>query len=201
VQSGLSVKEKQIDPQSLMNLAQKSLNNVIVDHHGSGPLPKNCIYYGVFERNAQKPAQIIIIEREAGIRSYNHLGTVLQVGYPKLLFCYRVVDEYVKGFHLVAAVDEIIKNDSDIYRFPYANVNISGVVCLGGFNYPPLKELAELTYYPEGFLTIEHSIHGDNTGKYPFEVLLKKMENRQFDNELLILDCNFKTLIKRVSGI
>lgn len=194
------IKEKQIDPFSLITLVKESLSNKITDHYESGPLPKNCIYYGVVERNSQKPEQVIIIEREACIRPYNHLGTILQVGYPKLLFCYRVVSENVQTFYVAAAVDEIIKNSSEIYLFPYANVYLGGNVCMGSFVYPLLRELAELTYYPEAFYTIEHT-HLTNAKNQLIADLLEKNENKAFDSKLLIPDCNFEKFVKGISGI
>ncbi|OPX90765.1 MAG: hypothetical protein A4E52_00743 [Pelotomaculum sp. PtaB.Bin013] len=194
------VKEKQIDPSGILHLVKESLDSVITDHYESGPLPKGCIYYAVVERNSQHPEQIVIIEREACIRPYNHMGEIYQVGYPKLIFCYKVIKDKICGFYMAAVKDEIINKKSEVYHFPYANVYDNGSVCMGSFIHPPIKELSDLTYYPEAFYTIEHT-HLMNARNQLIIDILKEVENKPFDSGLLVFDCTFEQFISRISGI
>jgi len=193
------VKEKPVDPQSLLSLIKESLDNIITDSYGSGPLPKNCIYYGVVERNSQSPTQIVAVEREPCIRPYNHIGEIYRVGYPKLVFLYAVQGQMVKQTAVAAAKDEIIKNDSGMYVFPYANVYHNGIVCMGSFMYPPVKQLSDLSYFPEAFYIIEHT-HPNNVRGQKVYDLLKAAEDRPFNNDLLVFDCTFEQFVKRFSG-
>ncbi|MCL6478143.1 MAG: prokaryotic E2 ligase family D protein [Peptococcaceae bacterium] len=152
------------------------------------------------ERNSQHPEQIVIIEREACIRSYNHMGEIYQVGYPKLILCYKVKNNRISGFYVAAVKDEIVNGKSEVYFFPYANVYHGGNVCMGSFIHPPLKELSELTYYPEAFYTIEHT-HLTNAKNQLVLDILKEVENKPFDSGLLLFDCTFEQFVSRVTGV
>lgn len=191
---GVTVKQKQIDPQYLIQIINNSLEkSEVVDRYNSPVLPKNCIYYGVVERFASHPSQIVVVEKDKCIKPYNHLGDVINVGYPKLLFTYRIRGNEVIDSAVVAAIDEFIKNQSPIYRFPYGNVHSDGRICWGTFKYPRLNELADLSFYPEPLYLFEHTHTQNGAGQVISELLHK---DREFDDSKLMLFTTFEKFIE-----
>lgn len=194
MEEGLTTTERPIDPQSLLNLLDASVIRQFTESYKSPPLPKNAVFYGVVDRHAQDLEQIVIIEREPCIRPYNHFGDIRSVGYPKLLFAYRIIGKTVTSTSVVAAVDEIMSDSSSIYHYPYANVSVGGVICWGSYRNPPITNLVDLTYLPEEFYLIEHT-HEKNAHQEVVSDLLIKVENRAFDSGLLVFKETFENFI------
>ncbi|MCG8402846.1 MAG: prokaryotic E2 ligase family D protein, partial [Firmicutes bacterium] len=157
-------------------------------------LPKNCIYYGVLERLDSSPTQVVVIERDNCFKPYNHIGDTVNVGYPKLLFAYQIKDNEVISSAVVAARDEFIKNESPVYHFPYGNVLANGKICWGTYTYPRLKELADLTFYPEPFYLLEHT-HAMNAVNQVVADLLHS--DKEFDDSKLVMMTTFKKFINK----
>jgi hypothetical protein len=187
---GAVIKEKRINPDSLINLIKNSIYNEVTDSYGSN-LPKNCIYYGVTERRSGLPSQTVVIEREKCIRPYNHFGLVEMVGYPKLLFIYKVTGNQIVSSSVVAATDEFITDSSPVYHFPYANVFIDGRICMGTYHYPEIKSLTDLTFLPEDFYLIEHTHEKNATGEVIRDIL-DQVQEKPFDDGLLKFYKTFK---------
>ena len=198
IEQGLTTRERPIDPQSLLAIIESSIINKVTDRYES-VLPKNCIYYGVLERHSLEPQQIVVVEREPCIRPYNHLGTMYRVGYPKLLFAYKISKNRVNGSFVVAATDEYIKEGSNCYHFPYANVGPHGGICTGNYIYPQLNEVADVALLPEGFYLIEHT-HITNAANQIIEELLEKTQEKVFDNNLLVFKQTFKQFVDTITN-
>ena len=193
IEQGLTTKERPVDPQSLLKIIENSIVNKVTDSYGS-TLPKNCVYYGVTERQSSAPQQLVVIERDPCIRPYNHNGTIYHAGYPKLLFAYQIINNHVHQSYVVAATDEYIKNGSSCYHFPYANVSRTGSICTGSYIYPLLNEIADTALLPEGFYLIEHT-HVTNAANQIIEELLEVTKDRPFNNEQLVFKCTFEQFV------
>lgn len=189
------IKEKQIDPDSLINLIERSTYSEITDSY-SRILPKNCIYYGIKERRSGEVIEVIMIEREKCIRPYNHFGQIETVGYPKLIFAYNIVNKRVSGSAVVAATDEFITEKSPVYHFPYANVSYNGGICTGTYHYPEIDSLTGLGYLPEDFYLIEHT-HANNGSGETIRDILDQVQGKPFDDSLLKFCMTFKQFIER----
>ncbi|MBF7083391.1 hypothetical protein IT084_10440 [Desulfallas sp. Bu1-1] len=199
VEQNDTIRRKQIEPQSLLQLIKNSIDkNEVVDKYGSPALPKNCIYYGVLERFASSPTQVVVIERDKCSKPYNHIGDIiLNVGYPKLLFAYKIQNNNVISSAVVAAKDEFIKNNSAVYHFPYGNVFADGIICWGNYRHPQLEELANLTFYPELFYLIEHTHPTNAVGQAVVDLLHK---GKKFDDSKLVLMTTFKKFINQFTN-
>ena len=182
-EEGAVIKEKLIEPDSLLKLIESSAYSEITDSYGS-VLPKNCIYYGVMERRSGLPVQVVMVERERCVRPYNHFGSVEMVGYPKLVFAYKISGADIISSAVVAATDEVISEDSPLYYFPYANVFFTGKICTGTYHYPKIRSLADLTYLPEDFYLIEHT-HERNAAGEVIREILDQVKEKPFDDSLL----------------
>ena len=163
-------------------------------------LPKNCIYYGVVEKLSQQQIECVVIERKACIRPYNHFGDIIEVGYPKLLFAYKIKGVQVVASAVVAAIDEFIKPRTPVYVFPYGNAFNNGSICMGTFHHPDVKpgDLTDVSFYPEVFYLIEHD-QVKNQRKQEIKEILDKVTGKPFDNELLTVQCTFEQWVDRFS--
>lgn len=197
-ENGPVKREREIEPQSLLTLIEKSLHNEVTDAYGSR-LPKNCVFYGVVERHAQQPTQIVMLERDKCIRPYNHFGAEETVGYPKLIFAYKVQGQHVITTSVVAAKDEVMTPESAVYHFPYANVGASGAICLGSYSYPEVKDISDMSYFPEPFYLIEHT-HANNGAGQVVREILDQVQEKPFDDELLEHRCTFEQFINNFAS-
>lgn len=118
------------------------------------------------------------------------------VGFPGMLFAIDVVNDRLSRLYVVAVKDEVITNDSKIYKYPYSNVSGSnGIVCLGSnhFSKGILKE-EKLFNVPNEFFSMPNTLHSastsNNTKGYEFEEMIIKLKNKDFDDSLLV--DNFK---------
>lgn len=195
---GLIKKEKQINPQTLLDLIRSSLKNEVIKQIYSGPLPKGTVFYGHLNRE-NICEEIVVIHRPACVRTYNHFGRCDEVGYPALLFGFRVACKKIVSSYLVAVTDEVILDSSIIYHFPYANIYSDGRICWGNYKTPNINHLAELNYQPEAFYFIEHT-HERNAAGQVIGELLQKAREEKFDSKLLVPLGTFKQLIKRLGN-
>ncbi|MFX4261297.1 hypothetical protein ACOBQJ_03735 [Pelotomaculum propionicicum] len=180
----------------MLELVKNSLHEKVTDAYGSPPLPKNCVFYGVVERHSQSPTVLVAIERDKCIRPYNHFGEIIEVGYPKLVFLYAIKGNKVCGSYVAAVTDEIIKSESPVYFFPYGNVGLTHSICMGNYFHPEVKELSDVTYFPEPFYLIEHT-HPNNAKNQVIKELLEQTKGKPFNDELLIFNCTFKDFINK----
>jgi len=193
-ENGAVIKEKQIDPDSLITVIEKSVYSEIADSYGN-ILPKNCVYYGFAERRSGEMLQIVMLEREKCIRPYNHFGQVEMVGYPKLIFAYKIANKRIITSAVVAVTDEFITERSPVYHFPYANVFNNGRICTGNYHYPEIESLTGLNFLPEDFYLIEHT-HEKNAAGEVIREILDQMKDKPFDDKLLKFYKTFKQFVE-----
>jgi len=197
---GVAKQETEIDPSDLINLIPGSLDHKVKDWYHSLALPKGCIYYGVVERHSGAEETVVVIEKERCIWFYNHMGETYYVGYPKLLFAYKIQGDRITNSALVAATDKYIKNSSEVYHFPYANVFSNTHICQGSMRYPTVKSLADIARYPLGFYLVEHT-HANNGAHQPVLEILEKVRNKPFDDSLLTFITTFEKWVTKFANI
>jgi len=152
-------------------------------------LPKNCIRH--IWLNYEKQDQVIFIEvprKRWDIRYYD--SPMEQVGFPRLIFGYRVQGATFKNMFLLAVKDSgKIKGDTPLYKFPYANVS-NGRVCMGGNVLPPIQEISQLATYHHLFFAAPSSncyygTERNESGIHDLRELYTKMQHRDFPEEWL----------------
>jgi hypothetical protein len=126
----------------------------------------------------------------------------MNVGYPKLLFAYKIVGNRVVSSAVVAAVDEFIKPQTPVYVFPYGNVFLNGNICMGSYRHPEVnpKDLTDVNFFPEAFYLIEHT-HPHNAKSQVIKEILDKVKDKPFDNGLLVFQCTFEQWINGFSQV
>lgn len=139
---------------------------------------KSCIYI-LHKKKAKMPLQMFK-------RFYG------DVGYPGLLFAIKVVNDRLFSMYLVAVKDNIINEDTKLYYYPYTNVSGDmGNVCLGSNKFSKgISKKNNLFKVPLQFAEMPNSLHSfmatHNSAGYDCEEMVKKMQNREFDDKLLV---------------
>ncbi|NMA50097.1 MAG: hypothetical protein GX947_10120 [Tissierellia bacterium] len=146
---------------------------------------KNSSVYVLHRKKFQAPVQI-----------YNRFHG--DVGFPGLLFAIYVVNNRLSKLNLVAVKDEIITEETRIYKYPYTNVSGDrGSVCLGGNNFDKgILEGDKLYNVPNQFFSMPNTLHSysssKNTKGYEFEEMVISLKNKEFDDELLVENKDLK---------
>ncbi|NHN33259.1 hypothetical protein [Paenibacillus agricola] len=148
-------------------------------------LPKNCVFYQ--ERGDGSIVAGIEVEKGMHDIVFGDMSQVVynQVGYPKLLFWFSLNKGKVYAY--VAAVkDTIIKNDTQLFLFPYSNVYASGQICWGSLNELTIKEVRQLESLPSLFLgaTKNNDLYR-NSSAINLRDLLITMQHQSFDDKTL----------------
>lgn len=115
------------------------------------------------------------------------------VGIPNLLFGVQVVNNRVSRLYIVATKDKDITLDSKLYLYPFSNVGTgSGSVCLGGNNINnfDVTERDNLFKVVDMFFSMPNNTHmysnDKNTMRYEYEEMLQALDNKLFDDSLLV---------------
>jgi hypothetical protein len=114
-----------------------------------------------------------------------------RIGFPRLLLRYSVHHNgNVMDFHMFALANRgRIENKSEIFRFPFTNVeHSSGKVCMGTNTFPTIKELTQLETLHGLFF---NSPFGDDygamtTSNVSMNELFSSLEEKEFNDELLV---------------
>lgn len=156
-------------------LYRKSLGTTLIQ---STQFTKNATIYILHREKHQAPMQIYS-------RFYG------DVGYPHLLFAVEVVNDTPVRLYLVAVKDGVITENTKIFKYPYTNVSgKQGNVCLGQNGFEKGIEGDKLFGIPIQFFSMPNTLHSytpaNNTKRYEFEKMVQILQNKEFDNSLLI---------------
>lgn len=124
------------------------------------------------------------------------------VGFPGLLFGVNVVNNRLSSLYVVAVKDEIISEDTILYKYPYTNVSgYEGRVCLGSNHFTKGILYGDKLYnVPNEFFSMPNTLHSynfrNNTKGYEFEEMILSLKNKEFDDALLVKNDKLDTYIK-----
>jgi hypothetical protein len=152
-------------------------------------LPVNCVKH-IWINRAQK-IQMVFIEVPKGKWDIAYYNTAFeQVGFPRMLFGYRIRDGRIQQMHILAVKDKgRIREDTELYKFPYANVS-NGMVCMGGNTLPVIKDLAQLATMHQVFFaapssTCYYDTKRNESGFSDLRELYNRMQGQDFPEEWL----------------
>lgn len=161
-------------------------------------LPKNCIYYA---RGYEKQ-EFVVIERDSFRRDVKYKDKLYKnVGFPKLVMGISLSEGYVYKTMLCAAKDFIIKPDSMLYKYPFSNIyqeiEHPYEVCWGNYEMHNISSTNQLTTLLDVFLSLEMTDEMyPGTGNMTYQELLESLENRDFDDNLLVPTVTFEEFQK-----
>jgi hypothetical protein len=161
---------------------------IVEDPIESPVLPSNCIKFVWTNLNRQtSEIYIQVPKRRWDITFYKH--RLQQVGFPKMIFKYRVERNKVELSTIVAVKDNgPITLQTPLYHFPFSHVNDSGYVCMGGNTFPKIERIQQLETFHYLFLGSPFtSDYGAKTltGK-PVNMLFQELINTDFPDDWLV---------------
>jgi hypothetical protein len=155
-------------------------------------LPKNCLRHLWANRTSDKQEVYIEVPKQRWDITY-HTHKFEQVGFPRMIFKYEADNGSVKLLTIVALKDNgSIKEDTEIFHFPFSHVDTSGHVCMGGNSFPQIKSLQQISNFHVLFLSAPF---GDDYGsktttKKGLRELFKELSNQDFNDEWLLTKKN-----------
>lgn len=172
---------------------------------GTAILPKNCVQH--IWINRIRKSQIVFVDVPKSQWDITFYNTPLeQVGYPRMLFGYRIIGNKVNTMYILAVKEKgRITKETEIYHFPYANVS-NGTVCMGGnqlLKLPDIEDLWQLGTYHNLFFQAPSSACYYNSernlaGFTDLREFYRHMENRVFSDEYLRKQGTFKEFVKQI---
>ncbi|WP_411504315.1 hypothetical protein [Brevibacillus centrosporus] len=143
-------------------------------------LPKNTVFY----QQQLDGTHIVCLEVERQrINTIYRKEKFASVGHPKMLFVFSVSGENITNCKVYAVKDLRLSKETELYRFPFSNVNDNFSACWPDLNSFQLKEIAQLETLPLFFLESPSNDHLYR-GRELKEVFAA-LENKDFDNSLL----------------
>lgn len=147
----------------------------------SPALPRNTVGLKKFA-GFQNYAVAVLVEK--GIYSFNYCGQVMNVGYPRLVFAFKVAGQNVADSFVAAVKDFAIRDDTPLFRYPYSNVHDNTSICWGTTQLPRIGAPWQLHSLPNLFFAAENN-NDLYPGRIPLRELLESQKDREFNEELL----------------
>lgn len=157
-------------------------------------LPKSNSKWYVLLRE-QQPINMKLVTNSDGEKIENIYKNVAM---PKTLFAIKVCNSKCVSLRIGCVKEGLIKESTEIYKYPYSNVFDTQSVCLGGnmINDFLLNDLSNIVMIPEMFLTMPNNrdgYSGSNISGLKYEELLECFEESKFDNDILNKSYNTPT--------
>lgn len=115
-----------------------------------------------------------------------------EIGYPRLIFAVKVVNNIPIKLYVSAIKDDVVTEDTKLYKYPYTNVTAeSGSVCLGSNKFNQSIEGNDSLYnIPNLFFSMPNTLHSfsPSRNKYGYECkdLMLYCKDKEFEDELLM---------------
>ena len=113
-------------------------------------------------------------------------------GMPNLLYGIKIVNNKLSQMFLVTVKDDVITEESKIFKYPFTNVSgDTGRVCLGGNSFEVgILEGDSIYNVPLQFFSMPNTMDSfsvmNNTKGFEFEEMVKELSGKEFDDNLLV---------------
>jgi hypothetical protein len=169
---------KAISPDSLLDCIKTSIQRSGIS---SGLLPKDCLSYTEYD-SGDKDICILFPRDKADITFLN--TEYKDFPLPRLVFGFNIN----KGGRIgtcrmgIIGMDELIKPETRMYKYPFSNVSSNGVICIGNNPLPKCTSLHTLASLPYLILAIPNNLHNfqtsDNKLNLEMRALLELLINK-----------------------
>lgn len=180
------------DYANLLISTQSETFETEVDIRDTPILPAISGIHTVMHREISTGAQYVILLRESTpLDLMYHEAEFKQIGMPKLLFAIKVYKQMVQSVYVYAVKDFTIKEDTELYMYPFSNVSgSSGNICFGANRISELdvKSISSLYSVPDMFLSMPNNddyYRNNNSSGLDFRPLLEKLQGKEFPTEWL----------------
>lgn len=154
-------------------------------------LPQFQDIFTVQYMESENNTQVYVLKKESTQMDLTYYGDkYTNVGIPTLLFKIKVSNNSIKQIQIVAIKDKIIREDTELFKYPFSNVFENTNVCLGPNNIAALdiNDTATIHRIPNLVLTLDNNndaYHSANNTGLPLRELLAKLSNKKFDEGIL----------------
>lgn len=142
-------------------------------------------------RDYNTGSRTVILVREARPMDITYFDDVYKnVGMPRLLFAIKIYKNVIQTVKVMAVKDFIIKEDTELYEYPFSNVSRgSGNVCFGmnRISSIDIPSLTALHSIPDMFLSMPNNndSYGHNLSGLAYRPLLEELVDKPFNNDWL----------------
>ncbi|MBU8908080.1 prokaryotic E2 ligase family D protein [Desertibacillus haloalkaliphilus] len=157
-------------------------------------LPKNCIkhIWTNYNYDTQSGVQDVFIEIPKKRWDISCFDTrMMDVGFPKMVFRYRVDETMTVRFLWVVAVkDTTLTPQTEVFHFPFSNVGSAGKVCMGGNIFPPIQDIQQLQtlhnyFFQVPFSSDHYSAARNLSGIQDIREMFKSVQDKDFPDTWL----------------
>ncbi|MED4400275.1 hypothetical protein [Metabacillus fastidiosus] len=153
----------------------------------NGFMPKNVLYY-----HKTLNSEVVVIDVPKNQFNVKfHDVNYSNVGHPRMLFYFRVINQRIASIKIACVRDKIINEETQLYLYPYSNVYSNHTICWSYGHYE-IDSLEKLQHIPYIFLSTPNNSHINSYTRQLFEDNSEKEFN---DEELKPSDYTFKDFV------
>lgn len=191
--------------QDLIEALNDSIQDVGDDMYETPILPPNALKF-VWQNMKKEIAELYVEVSSGQFDAKLYERDYKQIGFPRMILKYVISQNtHVRLTHIFAVKNDgnPITNDTPLYHFPYPHVGTEGNVCMGGNQFPKIKDYRQLATFHMLFIGSPFSSDygAKTTLNLPISEVFPLAENKPFNDEWLIprfknqFDSNQKTAI------
>ncbi len=174
---------KSVDVKDLLRVLNESIIKTAEEAINSPLMPTGTIGYKEFlDRNAYT----VLMYRAPRVASISFEGRLYEVGYPAMVYQFTVSNKVLTRTSIYAVKDNILKPETELFRYPYFNAFEDGRICMGN-NHIDIEETWQLHKAPDILSSLpgNNGLTISNQSGLMGDSLLKAVENKPFPNEWL----------------
>lgn len=191
-----------MEMQELASYIVSSVKNESVEYEekpklvmASPTLPPNTAKYA---RLSDGTDILFLFHPETKANITYHKSEFKDVPFPNLVFCFGVRNEQLVTKTVFAYKDRFLRDETELYRFPFANVFDGGKLCY--FDNTPIKDLVQLQTFAYTWLNAPFNDHLYNqerctTLNKPLREIFDTSQGKKFNYDMLVpLNMTFNSL-------
>lgn len=138
-----------------------------------------------------KEVEYYVLQREKRPAKFAFYDDVFDnIGLPGMIFVFSLVNKVIRNLRVFAIKDRLLKEDTDLYAYPFPNVSSNGSVCLGSNNMSDYKieNINNLHSFPSMFFMMPatHELRNQNSSGLKVRPLLNELKDNDFNDDYLI---------------
>lgn len=192
---------RECDIDTLIDILNRAVREVSTDEVIESPmLPVNTIK---FDRSANTNDYTLYMYREPVIDQITFESRSYVVGYPAIIYGFKVVNEVVSRVEVWAVKDKVLTPETQIYHYPFFNVSQDGRMCIGT-NKITIEEPWQLHKMPDILKAMPSNLglQNNNNSGLEGDSILKAIENKPFPHDWLApTNKTLKKVLKRGSNL
>ncbi|KAF2421616.1 hypothetical protein [Bacillus subtilis] len=151
----------------------------------SPSLPLNTVKYAKLSDDTDL---LFMTYPETSVDVTYHKTVFYDVPFPNLVFCFGVTNNRVSKHMLMAYKDRFLREDTQLYRFPFSNVFGDGGMCYHDNSI--IHDLVQLQSFPHNWIKQPFNDHlfqqgNNNLLDQPLRELFEQSQSKQFNYDML----------------